>query len=100
MTLGNLIRVTNFYGIEQSIYWLFNDELQKYKLNRDWINENKEKIELILNGLTVRKDKKKLLIIDLKFFFVHLLTLHFFGITSFLLLEFLVILYILKNWGI
>lgn len=57
MTLGNLIRVTNFYGIEQSIYWLFNDGLQKYKLNRDWINENKEKIELILNGLTVRKDK-------------------------------------------
>ncbi|VVM18303.1 hypothetical protein BSPWISOXPB_3367 [uncultured Gammaproteobacteria bacterium] len=57
MTLGNLIRVTNLYGIKQSVYWLFNDELQKYKLNRDWINENKEKIELILNGLTVRKDK-------------------------------------------
>jgi superfamily II DNA/RNA helicase len=73
MTLGNLIRVTNFYGIEQSIYWLFNDGLQKYKLNRDWINENKEKIELILNGLTVRKDKDEYKTNDNNFFFYWIL---------------------------
>jgi hypothetical protein len=57
MTLGNLIRVTNLYGINQSISWLVDDKLEKYKSDRDWINENKEKIELILNSLTTKKLK-------------------------------------------
>jgi len=57
MTLGNLIRVTNLYGIKQSISWLVDDKLEKYKSDRDWINENKEKIELILNSLTTKKLK-------------------------------------------
>ena len=57
MTLGNLIRVTNFYGIEQSIYWLVNDKLENYKSDRDWINENKEKIESLLKNLTTKKLK-------------------------------------------
>ena len=67
MTLGNLIRVTNFYGIKQSIHWLVNDKLKKYKSDRDWINKNKEKIELILNSLTTKKLKDEYKRNDLDF---------------------------------
>ena len=48
MTIKNLVRVTNFYGIKQSVTWLVQDIYANYIANRDWIDENKKVIEIIL----------------------------------------------------
>lgn len=60
MTIGNLIRVTSFYSNKDSggMKWLVKDILDNNKKNRDWINENKEKIDSILSNIKDKKLKK------------------------------------------
>lgn len=61
MTLGNLIRVTNFYWINKNIDRLVEETYQNNKNNKNWVKINKIKIESILNWITKeeKEDYKK-----------------------------------------
>ena len=61
MTIGNLVRVTSFYGNKDNggMKWLIKDTLDNNKKNRDWININKEKIDSILSNIKDKKSKKE-----------------------------------------